>query len=136
MTLNYKLIRKPEHLNACSNGQIKEHVYIMSEMLGRPLDGFEVVHHIDENPLNNHPDNLQLFVNQAAHVTHHNILRAQKNALLISGDASYMKCPYCKVYSAPSEMSVSKARHTAYHKACKNTYMKAWKLLNKQKATQ
>lgn len=36
------------------------HRLVMEYKLGRKLDSDEVVHHIDGNPLNNHPDNLSL----------------------------------------------------------------------------
>ena len=39
--------------------------------IGRPLRPEEVVHHIDGNPRNNHPDNLQVCRNQAEHEAIH-----------------------------------------------------------------
>lgn len=39
----------------------------MAEMLGRPLDSWEVVHHIDGDNLNNAPENLLLLPHQAMH---------------------------------------------------------------------
>lgn len=36
------------------------HRLIMEHKLGRKLQSHEIVHHIDGNPLNNHPDNLSL----------------------------------------------------------------------------
>ena len=60
----YKIIFRPYHPNAYSNGQIQEHRYIMSEHLGRPLKKDEWVHHIDENPLNNDIKNLRLTTRQ------------------------------------------------------------------------
>ena len=45
---------------------------IMAEIkLGRPLGPGEVVHHKDENILNNHPDNLQVLPSQAEHARLH-----------------------------------------------------------------
>ena len=46
-----------------------EHRHVMQQKLGRPLHPDEVVHHIDGNKKNNHPDNLQLFASQADHVS-------------------------------------------------------------------
>lgn len=37
-----------------------EHILVMEKKLGRFLEEHEIVHHIDENRLNNHPDNLYL----------------------------------------------------------------------------
>ncbi len=53
------------------NGYVLEHHFVMEEMLGRYLDPGEVVHHEDDNPLNNDPSNLRLFPSQAAHRRFH-----------------------------------------------------------------
>ena len=45
-----------------------EHRLVMEETLGRPLTDEEVVHHRDDNPLNNDPKNLQLFPSNGAHL--------------------------------------------------------------------
>ena len=118
----YVLISAPSHPNAKANGQIYEHTYVMSQLLGRPLTALEVVHHKDENRSNNAPENLQLFSNQAEHLAHHNLLRMRARALAEAGNETFMKCPFCKIYSAPSEMVVRKNKNRAYHKACNSAY--------------
>lgn len=52
---------------ARADGYIMEHRLVMAQKLGRLLTRQEVVHHRDHNPANNHPDNLELFPNNAAH---------------------------------------------------------------------
>ncbi|MFH1306174.1 MAG: HNH endonuclease [Candidatus Micrarchaeota archaeon] len=47
------------------------HRWVMSKKIGRSLTQKEVVHHIDGNPLNYHPNNLKLFASQTAHLRHH-----------------------------------------------------------------
>jgi len=55
---------------------LQEHRYVMSQILGRPLEKWEVVHHkgirfpIDskENKGDNLPDNLELMKNQSEHI--------------------------------------------------------------------
>jgi len=47
------------------------HRDIAAKKIGRPLRRGEVVHHIDGNRRNNHPDNLHVFASQAEHAAHH-----------------------------------------------------------------
>ena len=55
------MIYKPEHPFATNHGYIREHRLIMEEHLGRYLTREEVVHHIDEDGLNNNINNLELL---------------------------------------------------------------------------
>ena len=68
----YTCIYKPEHPRAKANGYVREHILVAEEMLGRPLDGEEVVHHINGDKADNRPENLEIFPNHAEHVRHHN----------------------------------------------------------------
>lgn len=57
----YVVMTSARHPNARVGGDILEHVYVMSEHLGRPLYPTERVHHIDGNRENNSIDNLELW---------------------------------------------------------------------------
>jgi len=57
----YRRIPMPLHPNVQSNGQILEHVFIMSQHLGRPLYKGETVHHINGDRLDNRIENLELW---------------------------------------------------------------------------
>ena len=53
------------------NGKYRrEHRVVAEQKLGRPLEKGEVVHHIDGDKLNNHPDNLEVLTN-SQHTKHH-----------------------------------------------------------------
>ena len=60
------------------------HRVVAEKKLGRRLYAQEVVHHIDRNKLNNHPENLYVFANQEAHDRVHKI-----DAERFGYDASY-----------------------------------------------
>lgn len=67
----YKKILIPNHPRADKKGYVFEHILILNEKMGRPLNAGEVCHHIDCNKLNNHPDNLTVFISNSEHITHH-----------------------------------------------------------------
>lgn len=47
------------------------HRIVAEQILGRPLLPGEIVHHEDENKLNNDPSNIRVFASQAEHARYH-----------------------------------------------------------------
>jgi hypothetical protein len=58
----------PRHPCANTSGFVPEHKLVMERKIGRQLTQKEVVHHIDGDRANNHPDNLILFSGQGEHL--------------------------------------------------------------------
>jgi hypothetical protein len=56
------------------------HRIVAEETAGRDLIKGEVVHHLDENILNNNPDNLEILPSQAEHAKTHMNIRYGKNS--------------------------------------------------------
>ena len=58
----YKVITSPDpnHPNNHCKGRIREHIWVMSQMLNRPLNKGEIVHHKNGIRNDNRPENLEL----------------------------------------------------------------------------
>lgn len=67
----YVLLKTPGHPYANKAGYVREHRLVMERVLGRYLLQDEEVHHRDDDPRNNHPDNLQVFASHAEHMRYH-----------------------------------------------------------------
>jgi hypothetical protein len=78
-----------QHPIANKSGIVYYHRYVASLKLGRWLRPDEVGHHIDENPKNNHWDNLKIMTASEHSIHHRNKLRPKKIAY-------YNRCPVCK----------------------------------------
>lgn len=57
----YKVIWKPQHQSARKDGAMFEHVFIMSEHLGRPIRKGETIHHKNGVRDDNRIENLELW---------------------------------------------------------------------------
>lgn len=66
----YWYVYRPDHPNATKQRYVAEHRLVMEEKLGRLLERHEVVHHIDSDTQNNHPNNLMVFDANAEHLKH------------------------------------------------------------------
>lgn len=67
----YWYIYSPEHPHKTQAGYVAEHRLVMEKKIGRYLTPIEIVHHVDENTLNNAEENLELCDNQAQHTSKH-----------------------------------------------------------------
>lgn len=70
----YMYAYDPAHPLANKAGKVYEHIYVMSNYIGRKLKPNECVHHIDRNKENNSIENLQLLT-----FAEHAILHAKED---------------------------------------------------------
>lgn len=64
----YVYIYQPSHPNVTKAGYVAEHRLVMEKKLGRYLDRNEVVHHLNDDPSDNRPENLELFSSNRSHL--------------------------------------------------------------------
>lgn len=86
----YRMVYRPDHPDTPGNGWMMEHRLVMESMLGRRLAPTEVVHHIDENGLNNDPANLVLVDSKGAHLAAHHSAEGVRVRM-----AGYPSCERC-----------------------------------------
>jgi len=69
----------------------KEHIVIAEEMMNRPLEKNEVVHHIDGEKTNNEKSNLWVAASAAAHKNAHQSLQEIGYSLYVNGIIGFNK---------------------------------------------
>lgn len=74
----YRYIYSPDHPNRTKSGYVAEHRLVLETKLGRLLETCEAVHHVDEDTLNNHPENLVLCASNGQHTMEYHAVRNEK----------------------------------------------------------
>ena len=65
------------------NGQhYYQHRAVAELKLGRKLKPGEVVHHKNDDPRDNHPDNVRVFASQSLHMRYHNYLLREEQGVI------------------------------------------------------
>lgn len=64
----YILAYAPDHPARCGRGYVREHRLVCERVLGRLLLPTEVVHHKNDDPADNRPENLQVYDSNADHL--------------------------------------------------------------------
>jgi hypothetical protein len=95
---------------------IREHLIVAERAIGHALPVGVIVHHADENRLNNSPDNLVICPNHK----YHHLLHQRMRALAACGNANWRKCPYCHKYDDPENMRLEQSGRCV-HRECSAT---------------
>lgn len=107
---------EPEHPLANKAGKVMEHVYVMSNKIGRPIEPNECVHHIDRNRSNNLIENL-LLMTLSDHAKLHaredkgsftltvNCITCEKE--IVTTDSSRKFCSYKCAQSSREKFTIS-----------------------------
>ena len=96
----YEYCIVPGHPRANADNAVYTHILMAEEKLGRYLLPDEVVHHIDEDKTNNHPDNLMVFYTKADHTSFHRN-NSDMSSLFLLPCGSWInttittRCPIC-----------------------------------------
>ena len=93
----YVMIWMPTHPRAYENGLVYKHIVVMTEKIGRALTSEEVVHHLDEDKLNNNAENLIVFRTVADHVAFHRngIMIEMEDGTFTAARKESAKCKQC-----------------------------------------
>lgn len=92
----YIFIYCPEHKKANMQGNVRLHILVAEQKLGRELTGDECVHHLDLNKHNNEPSNLIVFKTNADHGRFHATgIKIEIEPNVYISPIQYKKCPVC-----------------------------------------
>ena len=121
----YVFVSCPEHPRARPDGYIQEHILVLENKLGRPLEKREHTHHINGIKDDNRPENLTVL-DKSKHGSHHSIERwkrdKQKNLL-------NPPCPKCKNTDVRKEgfyYTKTEKKQKYFCVSCKKSFIGGW----------
>jgi len=89
-----------------------DHVRIAEQALGKELPDEAIVHHINENRMDNRNSNLAIFPNRK----YHNLIHKRMRALKVCGNADWQWCGRCKKHFPPEQFKEYSYRSSPLHK--------------------
>jgi len=99
---NYRYIFLPQHPRVDNNGYVREHILVAERALGEFLKDDEVVHHLNEDTLDNRQENLMVCESEAVH----QIIHRRARAFYACGNPDWLRCILCKKHDDPEKMYV------------------------------
>lgn len=110
---------------------VYEHVSVVEKAMGKPLRRGAIVHHVDENPLNNTPTNLVVCPDRSYHM----LLHRRQAAYDACGHYDWLRCRFCGKYDDPVNLHVHRSErgknYRIYHNVCANADNRARYAKNK-----
>jgi len=100
------------HIVSASGKERRAHVVVAEKALGHALPVGAHVHHVNEDKLDNRPENLVICPDW----TYHKLIHQRMRALETCGNANWRKCPSCKTYDDPENMRLQ--RRAYWHRSC------------------
>lgn len=101
--------------------QVREHVAVAEEALGHKLPTGARVHHVDYDRSNNASRNLVICPSDS----YHKLLHQRTDALAACGNANWLKCWICGIYSPPESVVVN--GRNRYHRICDRKQQRAYR---------
>ena len=97
------------------------HREIAEKMTGIKLPKGSIVHHVDENRLNNDPSNLVICQD----IAYHCLLHARMRAFKATGDPTARPCCRCGRYDSIENLNTGGAQY--YHASCNAEHVRKFK---------
>lgn len=104
----YRLITSPNHPFKDKQGYVREHRLVMEMYIGRYLEPYEDVHHLDNDKQNNDIGNLELFASRSEHLKKYH-QRGGEKSWFKKGEVAFnkylteRKCLECGTVYAPRD---------------------------------
>jgi len=111
---------KPSYKTVYGEKKQLEHVRVVERALGKALRSGAVIHHFDENGMNNSPENLIVCPDQFYHF----LLHRRQDALKACGHPGWEKCTECKQWDDPQNLRIyhyqtpKRSRRIVHHMNC------------------
>jgi hypothetical protein len=118
----YVMVKAPDHPRADRVGYVLEHIPVAERALGRHLPERHPVHHVNEDPADNQPENLVICEDSAYHA----LLHQRARALRACGNPAWRICSLCKKYDAPENLYIHPTQNSARHRECYRAYRRQW----------
>ncbi len=118
---NRTMIHQPDHPRAKGNaGYVFQSILMAEKVLGKRLPEGTIVHHANGDQANDKNNNLVICQDQG----YHQLLHQRMRAYYTCGNASWLKCKFCKKYDDPINLRFDKNGRNQHHQECNKAYCK------------